>query len=505
MPTTGFAHRLTNHLPRSWHTLRFRLMLWYLLILSLVLSAFSTAIYVIEEHSLYQSLDAIILTTLDQLAPSFDPQRGLLVDNRIDALVILQNPQGQITQTIADVPPDALSELRLSLSQIKGWGNGPFWGNSGSSLSTTALDGQTLEFTSTGAPVFAELGAGPSSYAMQRITITTQQQQQVLAFLYIGVKSDLPNELRQLLVALVIVTPLLLLFSSAGGYWLASRATRPVQAITRTAQEISATDLHRRLNLRQRDEIGKLAATFDQMLDRLEAAFTRQQQFTADASHELRTPLSIVTTEVERVLHRSHTAEEYIQALSLIQQEHQRMSRLVADLLVLARADQGQAVFKRERIDLSEIVVDAAESLSTLAEQYEIEIRLWGLDELVVWGDRLYLTHLCTNLLENAIKYSAGVGKHVEVHLDRAPHQARLQVTDEGPGIEAAHLPYLFERFYRVDSSRTHTRASASGNSPSGSGLGLSIARWIVCEHGGEIRVRSSSGKGSTFEVCLPL
>jgi two-component system, OmpR family, sensor kinase len=120
MPTIGSTFRLTKRLPRSWYTLRFRLMLWYLLILGTVLSTFSAAIYVIEEHSLYQSLDAIIMTTLDQLAPFFDPQQGLLVDNHIDALVILQNPQGQITQTIAYVPPDAPSELRLPLSQMKG-------------------------------------------------------------------------------------------------------------------------------------------------------------------------------------------------------------------------------------------------------------------------------------------------------------------------------------------------------------------------------------------------
>lgn len=296
-----------------------------------------------------------------------------------------------------------------------------------------------------------------------------------------------------------------MLFSSAGGYWLASRATRPVQTITRTAQEISATDLHRRLHLRQRDEIGELAATFDQMLDRLEAAFARQQQFTADASHELRTPLSIVTTEVERVLQRPHTAQEYVQALALIHQEHQRMARLVGDLLILARADQGQAVLKRECVDLSEIVLDVAEALSTLAKQHGIEIRLSSLDEQVVWGDRLYLTQLCRNLLENAIKYSAGVGKQVEIRLDRAPHQARLQVIDEGPGIEATHLPHLFERFYRVDQSRTHSLPLASERSPSGSGLGLSIARWIVSEHGGEIGVQSAPGTGSVFEVCLPL
>ena len=251
--------------------------------------------------------------------------------------------------------------------------------------------------------------------------------------------------------------------------------------------------------------MGELAATFDRMLDRLEGAFERQQQFTADASHELRTPLSIVRTEAERVLHRPHTSQEYVQALSIISQENQRMTRLVSDLLILARADQGQSVLTCERVDLSEIVVDAAEDLAQQAAQNAIEIRLSGLDELVVWGDRLYLTQLCINLLENAITYSAGVGKHVEVKLDHEQDHARLQIIDEGPGIEASHLPHLFERFYRVDESRTHTLPTVSVSSPSGSGLGLSIARWIVCEHGGSIQVQSSPGEGSVFEVCFPL
>jgi signal transduction histidine kinase len=181
------------------------------------------------------------------------------------------------------------------------------------------------------------------------------------------------------------------------------------------------------------------------------------------------------------------------------------MTRLVGDLLILARADQGQAVLRRERIDLSEIVVDAVEDLSHLAEQNGIGIRLSGLDELVIWGDRLYLTQLCINLLENALKYSAGVGKQVEVKLDREPGCARMQVIDEGPGIEAEHLPHLFERFYRADQSRTYTFPTGVVSSPSGSGLGLSIARWIAREHGGSIQVQSSPGKGSVFEVCFPL
>jgi len=489
---------------RSFSSLRLRLMLWYLLMLGIVLCAFSTAIYVLEEQALYRSLDSQFATTIEQLAPSYDPQLGQLGQNHPGALVILQNPEGHITQVSPTIPPEALPALRLALAQVKNWGNSQLWGNSQFSFPYRSSNGQALSFTSTGSPVFSKMGAGWGPYALQRVTIATQQNQ-LLAYMYIGVPSDIPDQLRQLLTTLAVATPLILLFSSVGGYWLASRATHPVQTITRTAQEISATDLHRRLNLRRHDEMGELATTFDRMLDRLEGAFERQQQFTADASHELRTPLSIITTEVERVLQRPHTSQEYVQALSIIHQENQRMTRLVGDLLILARADKGQAVLKRERVDLSEIVVDAAEDLSHLAEQHGIEIRLSGLDELVVWGDRLYLTHLCTNLLENAITYSAGVGKQVEVELDREQNHARIQIIDEGPGIEASHLPHLFERFYRVDQSRTHTRSTESVRSTSGSGLGLSIARWIVCEHGGSIQVQSSPGKGSVFEVRFPL
>jgi heavy metal sensor kinase len=504
MQAQAHSHGQTKRLLRFFSSLRWRLMLWYLLILGVVLCSFSAAIYFTEAYTLSQSLDSQLDITIEQLTSSYDPKLGLQEITNPDALVILQNPQGQITQVSSQVPTEPLAALRFDLSHIKGWGNGYLWVNSQFVFTSTSSNGQGLLFTSAGEPVFAQLGDG-SSYALKRVTITNRQNQ-LLFFLYVGVPDrNVPGQLRQLLAALAVVTPLVLLFSSAGGYWLASRATRPVQTITRTAQEISATDLHRRLNLKQRDEMGELATTFDHMLDRLEGAFERQQQFTADASHELRTPLSIVNTEVERVLHRPHTAQEYVQVLSIIHQENQRMTRLVSDLLILARADKGQTVLKCERIDLSEIIVDVAEDLSHLAEQHGIEIRLSGLDELFVWGDRLYLTQLCINLLENAIKYSAGVGKHVEVKLDRKPHHARIQIIDEGPGIEASHLPHLFERFYRVDQSRTHTLPTEGVRSPSGSGLGLSIARWIVGEHAGSIQVQSSPGKGSVFEVCFPL
>ncbi|QBD75899.1 HAMP domain-containing protein [Ktedonosporobacter rubrisoli] len=496
MTETSKLSGRSSRLNRFFSSLRFRLMLWYLLILGIVLCTFSAAIYVLEEHTLYQSLDSLLLTTIVQLAPSYDTRTDQVVETNPSVMVILQNPEGHLTLLHPDVSPSAIPALRSTLSQVKSWGSGQLWGSSGYSFFSTSSDGQGLHFTIEGSPVFPDLGTGWNSYAMQRVTITTEHNQ-LQSVMYAGIpSSNIPQQLQQLLTILVVTTPLVLLFSSAGGYWLASRATRPVQTITCTAQEISATDLHRRLNLSQHDEIGELATTFDGMLDRLEGAFARQRQFTADASHQLRTPLSIVKTETERILQRPHTFQECIQALAIVHQENQRMTRLVGDLLILARADQGKTVLNCAWVDLCEIVVNAAEDLSPLAEQNGIEIRLSGLDELVVWGDRLYLKQLCINLLENAFKYSVGVGKHIEVNFDRDPSHALFQVLDEGPGIEAEHLPHLFERFYRVNQSQAH---------PSGSGLGLSIAHWIVEEHGGSIQIRSTPGKGSVFEVRFPL
>jgi signal transduction histidine kinase len=332
-------------------------------------------------------------------------------------------------------------------------------------------------------------------------------------FLVVGLPSDVPQQRQQLLVSLLLALPVILLLSTGGGLWLAHHALRPVQAITRTARQIGESDLHQRLHLARHDELGELAATFDQMLDRLEAAFERQRQFTADASHELRTPLTIIDLEANQALTQARTPEEYRQAIVLMQQENSAMARLVNDLLTLARADSGQAVPKRDEVDLSEVVLESIERLTPLAYQQEMTIQLGTLPELLLLGDRQYLAQLVTNLTENALKYSAGVGKHVciETGGEQEGEQswAWLRVSDQGPGIAAEHLPHLFERFYRVDQSRTHAQETAPARvalpaRPTGSGLGLSIARWIAEAHGGQIHVESTEGQGSTFEVWLP-
>jgi heavy metal sensor kinase len=301
------------------------------------------------------------------------------------------------------------------------------------------------------------------------------------------------------------------LISIIGGYILARHAMRPVRMITKMANEINATDLRRRLHLQRRDEIGELAATFDQMLARLEAAFKRQTQFTADASHELRTPLTIINLEINRALTQLQTPEEYHQILEQLQSENEQMTVMVSSLLLLARADTEQIALQREKVDLSDLALASVERLLPLAHQSQITLSTGDLPELLATGDPHYLNRMLTNLLENAIKYTTGIGKRVHISLACDQEQwGVIRVQDDGPGIAEEHLPYLFDRFYRVDKARTRKQKEQAKTlphreEPGGTGLGLAIAQWIAQAHGGEIRVESEIGAGSTFEVRLPL
>ncbi|HEV8194018.1 MAG TPA: HAMP domain-containing sensor histidine kinase, partial [Ktedonobacterales bacterium] len=334
----------------------------------------------------------------------------------------------------------------------------------------------------------------------------------VVAWLVVGQPNQQSEALQTLVPGLLLAGPATLLLAALGGYWLATRAMRPVQLITHTARQIGETDLSRRLNLKRRDELGDLAATFDGMLARLEAAFARQRRFTADASHELRTPLAIVGLEVERALTRTREPAEYVRALAVIQTENEYMSRLVNDLLTLARADAGQAAPQWDAVDLSDVVLDAVERLVPLARAQGVTLQTGDLPELVVTADRAYLAQMLTNLIENGIKYTAGVGSCVRVTLGYAADgkMALIRVADDGPGIPPEHLPHIFERFYRVDEARTQEPEESGASvacSPTagGSGLGLALVDWIGRLHRGEVRVQSAVGHGSVFEALLPL
>jgi two-component system, OmpR family, sensor kinase len=524
------------HLVRS---MRFRLTFWYAALLALILLMLSSVVLTTEKQNLSAALNDNLRTRLAQVASTYDAQKGLpsslllsfvgavqekLSNNQVvlgkrltnNEVVLLLTPQGQPLQKSESVSGADASQMAAIMKEDYAQ-----WQDKQRSYPDAASRSQPLGPAGKSMQVYDlentfSYSLPDGNYEFTQGVIVNQQGQAV-ALLAVGITSVGPFLLNDLSSILALAAPLCLLLSGVGGYWLAGRTLRPVQTITRTAQQISETDLHRRLNLKQRDELGELGGTFDGMLARLEAAFERQRQFTADASHELRTPLTIVDLEAGRALSHELTPQENRQIMTVIQQENRHMARLVNDLLMLARADSGQSKLKHETVDLSEVVVDTVERLAPQAQQSGMSIRMAPLPELTMRGDHIYLMQLLTNIVENALKYSAGVGTQVEIDLVRQYREgegwARLRIRDDGPGIDQEHLSHLFERFYRVDQSRTRSQelrheagdtGCANGRS-TGSGLGLAIAQWIAREHGGEIRVQSEPGRGSVFEIWLPL
>jgi heavy metal sensor kinase len=293
--------------------------------------------------------------------------------------------------------------------------------------------------------------------------------------------------------------PLVLLLASAGGYFLARKSLAPIASMNNQTQHISAENLSARLDVSNtRDELGHLAATINDLLARLESSFQEQQRFIADASHELRTPLAVLRGETEVALGKTRRVEEYQQSLSLIQDEAERLSRIVEDLFILARQPiNTRAVLNQERVSLNDAVRDCARAAQVLALRKGVRLKLENdSPSIALQGDEELIKRMILNLLDNAVKYTPAGGE-ISLALGRQNGHAEIVVRDTGIGIPERDQPRVFDRFFRVDKAR----ARAMG----GAGLGLSIAQWIVEVHGGEISVASAPGHGSTFTVVLPV
>ena len=309
--------------------------------------------------------------------------------------------------------------------------------------------------------------------------------------------ADVVDTLAMFRLYLLMFAPMLLLAAATGGYWLSRRALAPVDAIVGTARQIGGANLGSRLEkLDTGDELQRLSDTLNEMLDRIESAFRRVTEFTADASHELRTPVSLIRTEAELALRRSRGEAQYQEALQHILQEAERTTVLIEELLALARADAGRESLKMEPVNLPEVLRDTAESWRRVAAINNLEFRHeLGNAELLVLSDKAALRRVFDILLDNAFKYSAASGA-VELTLEHKDDHALVTVRDTGVGIAAEDQARIFERFYRVDKARSRETQ--------GAGLGLSIAKWIVEQHGGVIRVESELGHGAMFCVELP-
>jgi heavy metal sensor kinase len=308
---------------------------------------------------------------------------------------------------------------------------------------------------------------------------------------------DADDILKVLLIIMATVYPAALVAATIGGMFLAGRALSPVDRLTRLARSITAQNLSKRLSLpRTDDEIGRLAQTFDEMIARLDEAFRRQRQFTADASHELRTPLTAIKGQVEVGLSKTRDAASYREVLEAVEQETDRLIRLVGSLLTLARADAGQLQIANEPTSLTEILDSAREQVKLNARERRIELTANYGRAVHIRGDRSLLIQLFLNLLENAIKYTEPGGA-VTAGWTVDAEEVRVWVRDTGVGIPFEHQSHIFERFYRADSARSRAQG--------GAGLGLSICRWISEAHGGSISAESTPGGGSVFTVRLPL
>lgn len=294
---------------------------------------------------------------------------------------------------------------------------------------------------------------------------------------------------------LVIIIPIALVLAGIFGYLLAKRYLRPIQVMASTVREIEEHNLDKRLEVHSSDELGYLASTFNRMLKRLEDAFHREKQFTADASHELRTPLSVIQGEATLALSKDRSVDEYRKSIEDIYQETERMSSILKRLLFLAR-HEGSKKPEFETINLTELLDELISDMEILCEDKSISCQLHATDDVLVKGDRVILRELFYNLIENAIRYTPKGGE-ISINLSTRDGEACVAVIDNGIGIPEEHFEHIFKRFYRVDKSRSRSEG--------GAGLGLSICQRIVEIHGGAIEVESKVGKGSTFIVLLPL
>jgi signal transduction histidine kinase len=265
------------------------------------------------------------------------------------------------------------------------------------------------------------------------------------------------------------------------------------------ARRIGAEDLSARLPVvNPRDELGRLAETFNELLGRLEASLTQQRQFMADASHELRTPVTTARSAASVALQQTHRDEQdYRETLTIIEQQTARLSRIVEDMFTLARADSGSYPVRREAIYLDEVAEEVVRATRVLATMKRVDVEFQTIESASFVGDEDLIRRLIGNLLDNAVRHSPP-GSKVSLSLERTDGGYALAIRDSGTGIPLESQAHIFERFYRVDLAR------ARGPADGGAGLGLPLVRWIATVHGGDVTLTRSSEAGSTFTVFLP-
>jgi heavy metal sensor kinase len=453
-------------------TLRMQFALWTSGLLLSALTLFGIFVYIRMAQSLAASVDNTLKLAVSQVGAEVDVENGeVVMDESISEDMFPLLEQGFSFQV--------LNNAGQTIREYGSYRN---------------LPQPQAKFTGPDQPgVFITFTDTATQHPVRMYTAPVVEDEKIVGIVQVAQSlNNTRQTLNQLLMNLLIGGPLLIVWAGVGGYFLAAKTLAPIDKITHMARRISAEDLSARLNLPPTDdEAGRLASTFDSMLARLDEGFRRERDFSADASHELRTPLAAMQTILSSTLAQQRTPSQYEQVLADLGEETERLRTLVEGLLHLTRSDGHQPVVM-EPVDLSTLLTDVADSLRLLAEDKGLELRANISNNLTINGDSDALVRLFVNLVENAIKYTE------QGQISVAANQGQngcveVNIADTGVGIASEHLPYIFNRFYRVDESRATP----------GTGLGLAIAWHVAQAHGGTIGVKSKIGEGTVFTVQL--
>jgi len=456
-------------------TIKTRLTLWYMIILTIILISFSSFIYINVEKYMYNQVKLRLRTQVERIIEEFKDS------DKVEENIKLSPINSEVQENYdTNILVGYYNSDKKLISTNK----------SNSILTDEIKSDNTFNI------IQLENDNNDRDWAILTLPVISGEYSG-----WIRVADSFASEkkiLNKLIFILIFGIPFFLIAAIIGGYFLAWKALSPIDKINFTARDISSNNLEKRIEEKDtNDEVGRLIITLNQLFARLEKAYKREKQFTSDASHELRTPITVIRAQAEKMLRKKDLEKECRETLVIIKKQSNYMGHLIEQLLLLARSDSGKQIIEKETFDINELLDIVAGELKEIAENKNIKIITKKSRKVInILADQSMVIQLLLNLMDNAIKYTPEGGE-VKIITKKEDEDLIIKIKDTGIGIPEEDQENIFERFYRVDKSRSRKKG--------GTGLGLAICNWIVKSHGGNIKLESKAGMGTTFIIKLPI